>query len=213
MKQALIILVYLLLPIPGSGQGATALFQQGQTQTRYLLQQIAALKVYIDYAQKGYSIAKNGLDDLGKTKKDDLGIHSGYFNSLKLVDPKIGSYAKVAACIKLQADILAVYRNTKAGLAKAGLITNEESSYVNKVYGALLADCAAALDELTQTVASGQLQMTDDERIRRIDKIYSAMQDKYTFVQEFSEQAKLLMSARARDASDVQQSRIINGIK
>ena len=33
-------------------------FRQSATQKKYLLQQIAALQVYIGYVQKGYSIAK-----------------------------------------------------------------------------------------------------------------------------------------------------------
>ena len=37
-------------------------------QRKVLLQQIAALKVYTDYAQKGYSEAKKGLTTIGDFK-------------------------------------------------------------------------------------------------------------------------------------------------
>ncbi len=52
-------------------------------QKKSLLQQIAALKVYIDYAQKGYSIAKEGLTLIGNIKNREFDLHSKYISSLK----------------------------------------------------------------------------------------------------------------------------------
>ena len=36
-------------------------FQQKQTQKKYLIEQIAALQVYLGYAKKGYDIASKGI--------------------------------------------------------------------------------------------------------------------------------------------------------
>lgn len=51
-------------------------------QTRVQLEQIGALKIYIGYAKKGYSIVRQGLSTIGDLKQGDLNIHTGYFSSL-----------------------------------------------------------------------------------------------------------------------------------
>ena len=75
-------------------------------QRKVLLQQIAALKVYTDYAQKGYSEAKKGLTTIGDFKRGEFNLHSDYFNSLKTVNPKIKTYAKVGEIIAVQLKII-----------------------------------------------------------------------------------------------------------
>src|SRR5258706_14560273 len=76
--------------------------QQKKTQIKYLLQQIAANKVYIDYLEKGYSIARNGLQTIQNIKKGDFNLHFNFFDSLKKVNPKIKGWAKVADIIAYQ---------------------------------------------------------------------------------------------------------------
>ena len=213
MKKIIALLITLQLSIHANGQVITELFQQGQAQTKYLMQQIAALQVYIGYAQKGYSIAKEGLGDIGKIKKGDLDLHTGYINSLKSVNPKVHEYSKVAAIIKLQVDILRVYRDAKDAMGRSGLLTDEEKKYIAGVYSRLLDDCAATMDQLTAVTTDGKLQMTDDERLKRIDTIYAGMQSRYGFVRGFYDQSRLLAAERAQDKNDMQTSRTVNGVK
>jgi hypothetical protein len=213
MKKALLLFTVLLMSKEAPAQVIAEVFQQGQTQTKYLMQQIAALQVYIGYVQKGYSIAQKGLDDIGKIKNGDLDIHTDYFSSLRSVNPKVREYSKVAAIIRIQLDILKVYRDATDNMAKSRLFSSQEESYAAGVYKKLLDDCAATMDELAAVTTDGKLQMTDDERINRIDKLYSDMQSKYGFVRGFSDQSKLLANARAHDKNDVQAGRAINGIK
>lgn len=50
-------------------------FRQKKTQKKYLIQQIAALKVYLGYVQKGYSIAQKGLTTVSNIKKGNFDLH------------------------------------------------------------------------------------------------------------------------------------------
>ena len=63
-----------------------------EKQREELLKQIAAFKVYIEYAQKGYSIAKKGLNAISDFKRGELDLHADYFNSLNLINPQIKNY-------------------------------------------------------------------------------------------------------------------------
>jgi len=94
-----------------------------------------------------------------------------------------------------------------------GSFNGNEISYINGVFGRLMDDCTEVIDELITVTTNGNLEMKDDERLKRIDVLYSDMQDKYTFVQSFSNEAKLLGASRIKEQNDIQSSRALNGIK
>jgi len=212
MKSQFIILL-LAFSAHVQAQGVGEWFQQGATQKKYLMQQIAALQVYIGYVQKGYSIAKDGLNTIGDIKKGEFNLHADYFNSLKTVSPTVRNYAKIAAIIALQIRIVQVYKNTSDQIRKGDHFNDDELNYVDGVFSRLLDDCAKTIDELTIVTTSGQLEMKDDERLKRIDEMYGDMQGKYAFVEAFSNEAKLLAASRIREQRDIRTSRAINGIK
>ena len=60
-------------------------------------------------------------------------------------------------------------------------------------------------------ITSGQLEMTDDERIKRIEKIYLDMQDKFAFTASFSNEMSVLAIQRLTEQTELNYSRTING--
>jgi hypothetical protein len=211
------ILLALLVCVSAAGnlkaQTFAEWFQQKKTQKKYLVQQIAALQVYIGYAQKGYKIAKEGLNTIGGFTRGEFNLHTDYFNSLKSVNPEVRRYVKVAEIIALQVKIIQNYNRTCRQLNSSDAFSGDELAYIGRVYSRLLDDCDKTLDELITITTDGKLEMKDDERIERIDKLYLDMQDKFTFSQSFSNDAKSLAASRLKDKSDVQTSRVLQGIK
>lgn len=211
------ILLFLLLFASAAGtlqaQTFAEWFQQKKTQKKYLLQQIAALQVYIGYAQKGYNIAKDGLNTIGDFTRGEFNLHTDYFNSLKSVNPEVKRYAKIADIIALQIKIVQNYNRTYRQLNSSDAFSGDELAYISRVFGRLLDDCDKTLDELITITTDSKLEMKDDERIKRIDKLYLDMQDKFTFSQSFSNDAKSLAASRIKDKTDVQTSRVLRGIK
>ncbi len=214
MKKILLFLS-LFMSAMGSLQAQTFAewFNQKQTQRKYLLQQIAALQVYIGYAKKGYNIAKEGLNTIGGFTRGEFNLHTDYLNSLKSVNPEIRRYTKVADIIALQVKIVQNYNHTYGRLNSSDAFSNDELAYIRRVFGRLLNDCDKSLDELITITTDGKLEMKDDERIARIDKLYLDMQDKYTFSQSFSNDAKSLAASRIKEKTDVQTSRVLQSIK
>lgn len=188
-------------------------FQQKKTQKKYLIQQIAALQVYIGYAKKGYNIAKEGLTAIGGFTRGEFNLHTDYFNSLKSVNPEVKRYVKVAEIIALQIKIVQNYNRTYRQLHSSDAFSSDELSYIGRVFSRLLDDCDKTLDELITITTDGKVEMKDDERMKRIDMLYLDMQDKFTFSQSFSNDARSLAAARLREQSDVQTSRVLQGIK
>lgn len=213
MKKLLILFLFGMFATTTQAQTFAEWFRQKKTQKQYLIQQIAALQVYIGYAQKGYSIAKEGLNTIGELKRGEFNLHTDYFNSLKSVNPKIKQYVKVADIIAMQVTIIQGYSKTRRQVRKSGVFNGEELDYIMRVLGRLLDDCENTLNELIAVTTDGNLEMKDDERLERIDILYQDMKDKYTFSQSFNNETMVLAASRIKENNDVQTSRALYGIK
>lgn len=92
MMKMIFLIAIILFTHSAKAQTWEEWFRQKETQKKYLLEQIAALQVYIDYAQKGYKIASNGLEIIEQIKTGDLNQHQVFFNSLKRINPAIAKW-------------------------------------------------------------------------------------------------------------------------
>src|SRR4051812_10045971 len=81
-------------------------FRQRKTQIEYYLKQIASLKIYADYLQKGYSIAKDGTSLINDIKHGDFNLHNDYFTSLHTVSSSVKNYSRISVIISDQISIL-----------------------------------------------------------------------------------------------------------
>lgn len=181
-------------------------------QQRMLLEQIAALQVYIGYAQKGYSAVKKGLNTIGNFKRGEFNLHTDYLNSLKVVNPKIKKYARVTEIIGLQIKIMKSYKSLYQQIQQDDLFHGDEVDYIKRVFERLIKNCDTNLDELLTIITDGKLEMKDDERMKRIDLIYQNMLDNYAFSESFSNETKILAVSKAAELREAKNSRVLNGI-
>ena len=213
MKKIVAIALLLSFATSGSAQTFAEWFNQKATQRKYLIQQIAALQVYIGYVSKGYTIAKNGLNTIRDIKRGDFNLHNSYLTSLVTVNPKIKRYAKVADIIALQINIAKQAAKTIKDCKNSHLLTAAELAYLQKVFSTLLDDCVKCLDNLFNLITNRELSMKDDERIAAIDKLYIDMVDKQVFARSFSNAATGLCVQRDSDLKNVIISKKLNGLK
>ncbi|MFW2477495.1 MAG: hypothetical protein ACN4EP_11295 [Sediminibacterium sp.] len=205
--------VTLLATIFANAQTFAEWFQQSKTQKKYLLQQIAALQVYINYAQKGYDIAGKGINTIRSIKNGDFSLHNTFLSSFKNINPAISRYAKVADIISYQVRIIKETKQTINHIKEAKQFTLAEIRYCNRVFDNLLKECIKNVDELVLVTTPNELEMKDDERINRIDKLYLDMQDKYSFCKSFSKEMSLLSIQRLHEQNEINFSKTINGLK
>lgn len=183
-----------------SAQTFAEWFSQKKTQIKYLTQQIAALEQYESYIKQGYEISQNGLGNIGGYIKGEYGSHTAYYNSLKTVNSQVKSNNKADSIISYAKQIPGLFDhlNELSGLGK------DNKVYIAKVETKVLDECDKDLSELELVLTSGQAQMSDDERIRRLDDIYHRMKDKYGFTQSFCSQVRMLLLQRTRELQDIQ---------
>lgn len=180
-------------------------FRQKKTQRKYLIQQIAALKVYLEYLKKGYDIAQKGLTTIGDIKDGTFNLDKDYFNSLKQVSPVVKNSPKVKSILLYQHKIIKDFRALYEACQVDENFTPEEIQYIENVYHNMLTECEDSIDELTLITTSGEAEMKDDERLLRLDKVHEDMLEKYTFTQDFAASTRLLSLKRGKEKIQIKQ--------
>lgn len=193
---------------------ASLLSSYGQSkQVKLYLKQIGLNEVLINYLKKAMAIAKFGLTTIGDIKNGEFSLHRIFFDRLKAVNPKIKNLAKVADIITLQVQIIKNYQSSYKQIKASQQFSNAEIRYIYSVFSKLLDDTGNNLDELYKVLAADQYQMTDDERIKRIDDLYVEMQSSYVFTQHFSKETLVMAMQRLKEGNEVKQTRDWYGIK
>jgi len=82
-------------------------------------------------------------------------------------------------------------------------LTTDETTYVASVRNKVLTECNHDLSDL-QDLLNSTLQLSDDERLKRLNAIHAAMLDKYQFSQSFTNSLKTLAVGRGQDHNDTQ---------
>lgn len=184
-------------------------FNQKKTQKRYLLEQIAALEVYTNYLKKGYEIASSGLETIRDFSSGEFSLHNAFISGLKKVSPAVKNNVKVAQIIEMQIRI---------GKGFGALKSNPNLSlsnqmYVRQVRDNLWEECLKDLEELLLIITSGKVEMPDDERLERLDKIYASMVTKSAFVQHFASEVTVLIRQRELEKQTIEKLRRSYGIQ
>jgi hypothetical protein len=194
MKQIFFLLV-MFNNVHGYTQGLSNFFSQKEADIKYMLAQIADLNIYISEAEKGYDIAKKGLTFIGELKKGEFDLHNTFFTSFKNVNPAIGNYSKVKDIINYEITIVGSFKK----ILQLKNISVSEINYLQKVYASMSTECSKNLSVLLDIITSGIFQMTDNERMHRIDLLYEDMKDKNAFVQSFYSDALMLSMQRQNE--------------
>jgi len=182
-------------------------FKQKSTQRKYLLQQIAALQLYHQYARKGYEVAKGGLGSIGRNAANEYGLHDHYYQNLRTVNASVSGGPQVKAILKWQQDIFEQVNRAQ----KIKGLTNAESGHIKKVCAALLKDCDGQLNDLETVLKNGKAEMSDEQRLRQIGRLYDNMQDNYRFAANFSAQVRIYALQKAQGVMDVNSIKNLYG--
>lgn len=184
----------------------------GQKNQKVMLEQIAKLQTQIANVKRGYDIAKKGLNTITKWTKGEFDLHKVYFKSLNNVNPNIKNTEKISACRDLYKEIVNGFTDVINDAQSSGLFVPQEIQYFREVYENLIKNCIETMDNLKAVTSDGQLEMTDDQRLKRIDEYYAQMQENYAFAVAFCTDIQALGHARIKYKEEVQQLRILFGL-
>jgi hypothetical protein len=177
-------------------------FQQRKTQIRYLVNQIGALQIYIEFARKGYEIADAGLQTIGNIKDGDFKLHRDFFRALEQVSPSVRNSVAIADIIALQVKLVEKQSSNIARSKSSPYLWQSEIDYIVRVYFRVVEKSLGNMEELTALLSAGEYVMSDDERLRRIGELKTSMQEQYSFVRWFGDQTDLLVVSRSKEQQE-----------
>ncbi|KQW99481.1 hypothetical protein [Flavobacterium sp. Root420] len=210
MKKTLILTVIILLsliPVPIRGQG------QEIQQLILNIEKLTQFRQILSDMKKGYQILSGGYKTVKDMAEGNFSLHKAFLDALLQVSPVVRNYKRVGDIISLQILLVRESKTALDGFAKSNRFTQKELGYLERVYGNLLKQSLANLDELTLIVTADRLRMSDDERLAAIDRIYADMQDKVLFLQNFNDQSNMLALQRSKETNDVEKGRALHELK
>ncbi|NTS41938.1 hypothetical protein HRG84_13560 [Flavisolibacter sp. BT320] len=207
MKRIVAVLVMLCLVLNVSAQTWDEWFRQKKTQIKYLVEQISALRVYGATVKKGYDLIDAGLKNIGHLKESDLIIHRDRFTSLLQVREGVKGSKLVQRMATLQAAIQKVVNECKKKRLRMDEFSSAERDYFSKVLGNISTESKAVGDEAVLLTSDGHYQMTDDERLKRLQSLYQNMEELYVFVRHFANNISMAALNRLNERKEAVKMR------
>ncbi|GGF44152.1 hypothetical protein [Echinicola rosea] len=171
-----LLVLWLLLSAKLSAQTFNEWFRQKRTQERYLVEQIAALKVYAGTAWKGYQVARSGLNTISRIREGKFNLFEEWLAAMDGISPEVRDNHLVEGIIVLQGKILAETARGREMLKWTGLRPREqlalEGSYREGVRRSL-----AVLAEMYAVLKPFRMEMENAQRLEVLEDLYVRMEN------------------------------------
>ncbi|TMI63046.1 MAG: TerB family tellurite resistance protein [Bacteroidetes bacterium] len=188
-------------------------FSQSDEAQQLLLnwEKLTQFKVILQQMKDGYQILDKGYNTIKNISEGSFSLHKTFLDGLLEVSPLVKKYKRVADIIEYQVRIIKEYKSAFEQFKKDKQFTAAEIEVIRKVYVNLLIASVKNIDLLTLVVTSGELRMSDGERLEAIDEIYNGIVDQYTFLNEFNNNTAILSIQREKEKMDIDLMKKVHG--
>jgi len=189
-------------------------FSQEQEMEQLILdwEKLQQLEKILDNMYAGYKILDYGYTTIKNIAEGNYKLHQAFLDGLFLVNPAVRNYKRIPYIINYQMLLVKEYKNYYTRFKNDPNFSPTELEYIGNVYNFLVQASLRNIDDLTLIITATKLRMSDDERMKAIDRIYYEMEGKVVFVRSFNNNTQLLAIQRARSANDVKTLRHIYGL-
>lgn len=207
MQKLIIFLLFAFSVLVSSAQ------KQELEQLALNIEKLAQFRKILRNMKQGYEILNTGYTTIKDLSKGNFNLHKTFLDKLLDVSPAVKNYKKVALIIAYQKNIIAEYKTAFTRFKKNQLFSNNELDYMGRTYERLVAESLQNLDDLIMVLAAGKLRMSDEERLKSIDRIFDKMQEKLVFLRRFNNQTSVLALQRMKEKNDIDAMRAIHGTR
>lgn len=210
MKKLIIILGIVLFTFPIATK---ALAQKDEIAQLLLnVEKLAQFKQILSDMKKGYKILNGGYNTIKDLSEGNFSLHKTFLDALMEVSPTVKNYKRVADIINYQVILVKEYKSSFNRFKRDNNFNQQELAYLGRVYENLFKQSLNNLDDLVTIITANKLRMSDDERLKAIDKIFADMQDKLLFLRHFNNNTTVLAVQRAKERNDANTMRLVYGI-
>ena len=174
-------------------------------------EKLTQFKKILQNMYDGYKIVYKGYTTIKDISKGNFDLHKTFLDALLQVSPFVRKYKRVADIISYQLRIVKEYKSACNQFKLDKNFSPKELDYLEKVYSGMLDESLKCLDDLAMVITSGQLRMSDDERLQATDKIYNSIVDQFSFLRDFNSSTAVLALQRENEIRQIEMSKAING--
>lgn len=188
--------------------GTVLLTLNAQAQTDELQQlllnveKLTQFKAILSDMKQGYQIYQQGYGSISNLSKGNFNLHNIYLTGLMAINPAVSGNPRIGQIIGQQNDILGEYRRYASLFRQSGSFNGHELNYLNNVYNQLVRQSNSNIDDLANVTTSGKLRMSDDDRLRAIDRIFNSSTEQLQFLRYFNRKAVQVSLQRSKDLHD-----------
>ncbi len=176
------------------------------------IEKLTQFKAILSDMKQGYQIYQQGYGMVSNLSKGNFNLHNVYLTGLMAVNPVVRNNPRVGQIVGQQNDIISEYKRYATLFRQSGSFNGNELNYINNVYNQLVKQSNANIDELANVTTAGELRMSDDDRLRAIDRIYTSSSEQLQFLRFFNRKAVMLSLQRSKDRNDEQTLKELYGI-
>ena len=176
------------------------------------IEKLTQFKAILSDMKTGYQIYQQGYGMISNLSKGNFNLHNVYLTGLMAVSPAVRNNPRVAQIITQQAALVKEYKRYGSLFRQSGSFKIEELNYIDQVFGQLVRQSDADVDDLTSVMTAGKLRMSDDDRLRAIDRIFNQSSEQLDFLRWFNRKAMLLSLGRSKDLNDTRTLKQLYGI-
>lgn len=176
------------------------------------IEKLSQMKQILSDMKTGYDIVSKGYSTVRDIAKGSFNLHEAFLDGLWLVSPTVRKYWKIPIIINDEVAIVKAYTSAFSRFKKADLFNPGEIQYISNVYSNLLNQSLKNISDLTTVITANQLRMSDAERLQIIDRIYTDMRNKVSFLGSFNNSTTILGLQRAKEQNDTKAMQQIYGL-
>jgi len=194
--------------------GISAKAQTDELQQLLLnIEKLTQFKAILSDMKQGYQIYQQGYGMVSNLSKGNFDLHNIYLTGLMAVNPAVRNNPRVGQIIGQQNDILTEYQRYASLFRQSGTFKGNEIDYINNVFRQLIRQSNGNIDELSNVTSANQLRMSDDDRLRAIDRIYQRSAEQLQFLRFFNRKTVMLSLQRSKDLAETKTLKNLYGIK
>lgn len=201
MKRWLVILMMLLLNNVVTAQ------EQEAKQLLLNFEKLMQFRKILKNMYDGWKVIDKGYKTIKDISSGNFKLHKGFLDALMEVSPAVRNYHKVKDIVQYQTLIVKQYKLAFERFRSDDVFTNDEISYIGKVYANLFTESLKNMDELLLVITAGELRMNDEQRLQAIDRIHSNIEDQFFFLQDFNSSTSYLAMQRKAEKVEVEMGR------
>jgi hypothetical protein len=186
------------------GLGANAQSSEA-TQLMLNVEKLSQLKNILADMKKGYTVVSQGYKKVKDIASGNFSLHEMFLDGLMVVSPEVKKYRRVADIITCQKSIVSEYKAALKAFRGADVFNAGELDYLGNVYSSLFDASLQNLEDLAMVITSSKLRMSDEERLKAIDRIFLDTSDKLGFLRDFNRGAVVLFKQKQKEKREIEQ--------